>query len=84
MLPPYQEMNPAEMARVYERLNATDFSRVVLSATPERLGVLCLGDVGWSDLGEPQRVITALSQTGVERKWASMWHGEAAAASAAC
>jgi mannose-1-phosphate guanylyltransferase len=84
VLPPCREMNPAAMARVYERLDTTDFSRVVLSVAPERLGVLCIGDVGWSDLGEPQRVITALSQTGVERKWASMWHGEAAAASAAC
>ena len=25
----------------------------MLSAAPERLGVWCLGDVGWSDLGDP-------------------------------
>ena len=58
---------------VYARLATADFSRLVLSATPERLGILCLGDVGWSDLGDPQRP-TVLSRTGKENEWVTLWH----------
>jgi mannose-1-phosphate guanylyltransferase len=54
---------------VYEGLATADFSRLVLSSAPERLGVLCLGDVGWSDLGDPQRLIEVLSRTGEEDNW---------------
>jgi len=69
---------------VYEGLAPTDFSGVVLSAAPKNLGVLCVGDVGWSDLGDPNRVITMLSETGVERDWVALWRRGAVAASAAC
>jgi mannose-1-phosphate guanylyltransferase len=59
---------------VYEGLATADFSRLVLSATPERLAILCLGDVGWSDLGDPQRLIEVLSRTGKENEWVTLWH----------
>jgi mannose-1-phosphate guanylyltransferase len=59
---------------VYEGLATADFSRVVLSTTSERLGILCLGDVGWSDLGDPRRLMEVLSCTGEENEWASTWH----------
>jgi mannose-1-phosphate guanylyltransferase len=71
------------MKAIYSGLASTDFSKVVLSAAPENLGVLCIGDVGWSDLGDPNRVITMLSETGVEREWVTLWRRGAAAASAA-
>ena len=36
-----------------------DFSKQVLSALPDRLAVLRLDNVGWSDLGTPERVMAA-------------------------
>src|SRR5579863_1230155 len=39
-----EKLNP-----IYQCLTTADFSTLVLSGTPERLGVWCLGDVGWSD-----------------------------------
>lgn len=39
---------------VYERLSPVDFSRQVLEAEEERLLILRLGDVGWTDLGDPK------------------------------
>ena len=38
---------------------AGDFSKQVLSALPDRLAVLRLDNVGWSDLGTPERVMAA-------------------------
>ncbi len=43
----------------YAALTPGDFSHQVLSVSTERLAVLRLGDVGWSDLGTPARVISA-------------------------
>ena len=49
-----------EMAtQVYDGLAATDFSHQVLTVCTERLAVLGLGEVGWSDLGTPERVRAA-------------------------
>ena len=36
----------------------------VLAARPEDLMVMRVGDVGWSDLGEPNRVLSALARIG--------------------
>jgi mannose-1-phosphate guanylyltransferase len=81
---PVLSQGQGTMESVYEGLTPTDFSGVVLSAAPKSLGVLCVGDVGWSDLGDPNRVIKMLSETGVERDWVALWRRGAAAASAAC
>jgi mannose-1-phosphate guanylyltransferase len=70
------EAEEAKLGAIYENLRAADFSKQVLSANKERLAVLPLGDVGWSDLGDPRRVITVLSETGVEREWVTHWHRE--------
>jgi mannose-1-phosphate guanylyltransferase len=67
------------LAAVYSRIAAADFSRQVLAAQPERLTVLPLGDVGWSDLGDPQRVVSTLSQHGAESPWIAPWTGSLAA-----
>jgi mannose-1-phosphate guanylyltransferase len=74
----------AAMKALYGDLPAADFSKLVLSSATDRLGVFCLGDVGWSDLGNPSRVITTLSETGVQSDWINLWHRSAAAMSAAC
>jgi mannose-1-phosphate guanylyltransferase len=51
-----------ETARtLYENLTTSDFSRDVLQAVAANLSVLPVGDVGWSDLGEPHRVVKALA-----------------------
>jgi mannose-1-phosphate guanylyltransferase len=78
----WPETDEEAMRAVYEGIETADFSQSILSANPERLRVLCLGDVGWSDLGEPGRVIGVLEETGVERDWATLWHRESAAAAA--
>ena len=67
------------LAEVYSRIAAADFSGQVLAAQPERLTVLPLGDVGWSDLGDPQRVVSTLAQHGAEIPWIAPWTGSLAA-----
>jgi mannose-1-phosphate guanylyltransferase len=49
-----------DVDQVYHRLAPGDFSRQVLSALPDRLAVLRLDNVGWSDLGTPERVMAAV------------------------
>ena len=43
--------------KIYSSLASGDFSKQVLSAFPDRLTVLRLDNVGWSDLGTPERVM---------------------------
>jgi len=57
---------PEEICAMYESLPSYDFSREILSKNSDRLSVLSLGDVGWSDLGDPVRVLTALASKGLE------------------
>jgi mannose-1-phosphate guanylyltransferase len=70
------------LAGIYEKLDAVDFSKLVLSSASDRLGVLCLGDVGWSDLGDPRRVMTMLTETGVTHEWMTSWRERSVAATA--
>jgi mannose-1-phosphate guanylyltransferase len=53
----------------YAALTPGDFSQQVLSVSTERLAVLRLGDVGWSDLGTPERVIFAMIRSGLRSEW---------------
>jgi mannose-1-phosphate guanylyltransferase len=50
-----------EIRRVYGAIPASDFSRDVLSISPERLGVIQLPGAGWTDLGQPSRVLDVLA-----------------------
>jgi mannose-1-phosphate guanylyltransferase len=62
------------IAEIYDRIDHTDFSRQVLSPGATRLLTLRLGDVEWSDLGDPDRVMYALLESGVELPdWARRW-----------
>ena len=54
---------------IYSWINETNFSSEVLEKSADRLLVLRVGDVGWSDWGEPQRVLGTLSGLGVRPKW---------------
>ena len=39
------------------RLRPTNFSKEILETHPERLAVLPVSGVGWTDLGDPRRVL---------------------------
>jgi mannose-1-phosphate guanylyltransferase len=49
---------------VYRRLPSTDLSRHVFQASAERLAVLPVSGVGWTDLGDPARVHEAQARLG--------------------
>ncbi len=58
---------------LYERVPSVSFSHRVLSAEPDRLVVLRLNDVGWSDLGDPGRAFMAARKSGCEPEWIHDW-----------
>ena len=65
---------PAELGAVrklYSRISETNFSNEVLAMSPDDLAVMRVGEVGWSDLGEPARVLATLAQMGVQTELAA-------------
>ncbi len=54
-------MEVSALRTLYAKIPATNFSDEVLSARPGDLAVLPARGLGWSDLGEPQRALSALS-----------------------
>jgi mannose-1-phosphate guanylyltransferase len=69
----YGEIADEALESLYDSIASADFSKVVLSAGNPRLTVLNLGDVGWSDLGDPQRLIDTLSTHGIRNPWWQLW-----------
>jgi len=66
-LAPLQYMNCIELEMAWSRdayktMEPSDFSERVLSQCPDELAVLELGDVEWSDLGEPDRAMAAMAR----------------------
>jgi mannose-1-phosphate guanylyltransferase len=59
----------AALRRLYSGISSTSFSQEVMSMRPNDLGVLCATGLGWSDLGEPGRVLSLLERGGVETEW---------------
>lgn len=57
--------------RLYQSLRPSDFSQQVLEPAARSLSVLRVSSVGWSDLGEPNRVAKALANLDVQRKEAA-------------
>lgn len=55
---------------LYSAIQESNFSHEVLAARPEDLKVMRVGDVGWSDLGEPARVLATLAHMGVQTEMA--------------
>lgn len=49
---------------LYSRLGDLNFSQDVLAARPRSLAVLRVGGLSWSDLGEPRRVLSVMSEVG--------------------
>jgi hypothetical protein len=54
---------------VYAGLGDFDFARHVLANNPASLAVLPVLGVGWSDRGEPGRVLATRASTGVQPDW---------------
>jgi mannose-1-phosphate guanylyltransferase len=50
------------MEEIYRSLPASDFSRDVLATQPDRLTVISLPPVGWTDLGHPARVLDVMAK----------------------
>jgi mannose-1-phosphate guanylyltransferase len=63
------ELALANADQAYAALTPGDFSKQVLSVSTERLAVLRLGNVGWSDLGTPERVVSAMARSGLRSHW---------------
>ena len=58
------------LAELYARFEDTNFSHQVLAVRPEDLMVMRVADVGWSDLGEPNRVLSALARVALQSELA--------------
>ncbi|HVW06646.1 MAG TPA: sugar phosphate nucleotidyltransferase [Vicinamibacterales bacterium] len=52
----------AALRDAYAAIRPSDFSHEVLSASPERLLVVTLPEAGWTDLGQPHRVLDVLAE----------------------
>jgi mannose-1-phosphate guanylyltransferase len=66
----------ANMNAIYSDLPLSDLSSQVLACSPEKLRVLCLGDVGWSDVGNPRRLVDVLARNGEKNDWLPAWQEE--------
>lgn len=60
---------PAVMKELYALLGETNFSDRVLALVPERLAVLKVTGIKWSDLGEPNRVLASIQLAGLRPPW---------------
>ncbi len=58
-----------ELHELYSGIPATSFSQDVMAVRPTDLSVLCATGLGWSDLGEPGRVLSVLESKGVKTEW---------------
>jgi mannose-1-phosphate guanylyltransferase len=58
--------------QLYARLVESNFSHEVLAARPDRLAVLGVTGITWSDLGEPRRVMASLNVAGLRPHWAEI------------
>ena len=66
----YAAFERETIAEIYSQIEDSNFSHQVLAVRPLDLMVMKVGDVGWSDLGEPNRVLSALARIGVESELA--------------
>ena len=71
IVPPVETPGERHAVReLYAGIRESNFSHEVLAARPEDLTVMRVGDVGWSDLGEPARVLSTLARIGVQTEMA--------------
>ncbi len=65
----FEVASSATIRSLYEWIPETNFSSEVLERSSSELLVLRVGNVGWSDLGEPHRVVGTLTNLGIQTKW---------------
>ena len=71
IMPAFETADERKALReLYSIIQESNFSHEVLAARPDDLAVMRVGDVGWSDLGEPARVLATLARMGVETEMA--------------
>jgi mannose-1-phosphate guanylyltransferase len=71
VVPTFGSAAEADAVReLYARIPETNFSHQVLAARPADLAVMRVGQVGWSDLGEPARVLSTLARLGLQTQLA--------------
>jgi mannose-1-phosphate guanylyltransferase len=56
---------------LYSEIEESNFSHQVLAQRPDDLAVMRVADVGWSDLGEPARVLSTLAMLGARTELAA-------------
>jgi|SRR5580765_7419260 len=59
----------AVIRSIYSWLEETNFSSEVLEKCSDELLVMRVGEVGWCDWGEPERVVGTLMNLGVNTEW---------------
>jgi mannose-1-phosphate guanylyltransferase len=59
----------AAVRDLYAGTPSSNFSDEVLSTHPYDLAVICSGNLGWSDLGETNRVLSVLESKRVKPEW---------------
>lgn len=59
----------AVIRAIYSWINETNFSSEVLERSADRLLVMRVRQVGWSDWGEPNRVLGTLASLGLQPDW---------------
>jgi mannose-1-phosphate guanylyltransferase len=66
----------AAVRELYSRIPSSGFSDRVLAAYPGDLAVLRGANLGWSDLGEPSRVLAVLDRKGIKPEWTYAYVGQ--------
>lgn len=61
----------AVLSNLYQSIPSINFSHEVLARLHDSLAVLRVSGVGWSDWGEPERVLATLAGLGVRIQWAA-------------
>ncbi len=61
---------------VYDQIEPIDFSRQVLTPAARQLVTVRLPDVGWNDLGNPERVLSVLEEKNELPIWAVRWRAK--------
>ncbi len=60
----------AAIENVYSSIAPSNFSHEVLANRASDLSVMAVKNVGWSDWGDPSRVLSTLARIGIETEWA--------------
>jgi mannose-1-phosphate guanylyltransferase len=77
-------LTDGDLEGAYRGLDTIDYCRDVLSQDPRRLLVIRDAASGWTDLGNPRRVIDTLVQNHIEAEWLSKYELDLSHSNAVC